>query len=63
MASPDDPDATADAGAAPVEHRPLSDERVGLPIYRPRRRTTALFWFAFAIAALVCAVVLWLVLT
>lgn len=62
MASPDDPEATADAAAGPARHRPLADNSVALPVYRPRRRTTARFWLAFAVAAVVAALVVWLVL-
>ena len=69
MASPDDPDATVEAeatatAAGPEEGRrqPLSAERIELPVYRPRRRTRLVFWCAFAAAALVTALVVWLLL-
>ena len=62
MASPDDPEATADASVVPAARRPLSDERIELPVYRPRRSLQRWFWLAFVLAALVAALVVWLVL-
>ena len=61
MASPDDPEATADAAAAGTRP-PLASDSVELPVYRPRRRVAARFWLAFVLAAVIAAAVLWFVL-
>ena len=63
MASPDDPDATLDAQVDSAAQRPpLPVDRIELPVYRPRRTVSMVFWFAFVAAAVVTALVIWLVL-
>jgi hypothetical protein len=68
MASPDDPEATAEAewtvpaDSPRVRPQPLSADSIELPVYRPRRRTRVVFWSGFVVAAVVAVLVVWLVL-
>lgn len=60
MVSPD-PEETADASAS--ARRPaLPLERIELPVYRPREPRRWPLWVAFVLAAVVAALVVWLVL-
>jgi hypothetical protein len=62
MASPDDPEPTADAGEVPDAALRLPVERIELPVYRLRRSTAVRFWIGFVVAAALTALIVLLVL-
>jgi hypothetical protein len=57
MASPEPPEEET-LGAAADRQAPLPLQPVSLPVYRPRRRVGVVFWVAFALAAVLVAVLL-----